>query len=762
MRRLLLPLLLSACAVFSPLRAAEVGGYNNAGPATPTDRILEDQAGVTVNATPLQLATYTFGYEATRVVTASGAVTMAVADYNVCVNKGTPAATTVNLPASPTTGQAYTIGDCAGNAATYNITVTPAAGNIDGSSTFPISSNWGVWDGYYDGTQWKTTASYPSSGSGLTALTGVVSASGTGSVATTLNWTPGSYYDVANPSYAGGVYCDDSHNDAPAVQAAYAAASDASIGGGYASLIFPAGKECKFSWGVVETNIGVHSLGGGNYSTVIDLEPSISVSGVAIASTAGAFTTSSCSGLTVGNRLKISGTLGGSGSITGYTNPSYYYVSAVTGTASACTGFTLKTNASPTPAAIVTTTGTPTGLTYTVVGVAAFTFGTLGAETINDTLEGIGFISFDSTYTKIAVEALDVGGFQLKDICVGVGGVAWSGGPAIPPDTQAGSIGIRAYGRENTDVGPVICNLADNPEVWSPNPNDPNENEDQDHWHWHDQLLTQSGTNATGSCLIRIDPGVGLSNTTVDGQEAWVAGDNGVCNNDTTSTVSSFTSTWGHARWEQAPVSTGYMFYFSSNSEFQGAHIYDAYNGSTANGIYCRKCYSLQVDGFTGSAMGVAFNLDSSDYDVNARGIWPNSGATNTVSGQTLIEADYLYGNSSVPYNATWSNSAQTYNRTVGAQYSFSGSAPAVSACGTSPSIDSNATNASGTVTVGSGTDTSCTVTFAGGGYATWNHCQVSPEAVDAGFAYSYTKTVLTVTATSLTSEKFDYSCNGF
>jgi hypothetical protein len=91
----------------------------------------------------------------------------------------------------------------------------------------------------------------------------------------------------------------------------------------------------------------------------------------------------------------------------------------------------------------------------------------------------------------------------------------------------------------------------------------------------------------------------------------------------------------------------------------------------------------------------------------------------------------------------------------------YLGTAPAVSACGTSPSIDSHATNFSGTVTAGSGTVTSCTVTFAASGFATWVHCRVSPESTIAAFGYSYTKTVLTVTATSLTSDVFDYACDG-
>ena len=89
-------------------------------------------------------------------------------------------------------------------------------------------------------------------------------------------------------------------------------------------------------------------------------------------------------------------------------------------------------------------------------------------------------------------------------------------------------------------------------------------------------------------------------------------------------------------------------------------------------------------------------------------------------------------------------------------------SAPAVTSCGSSPSIDAHANNRSGTVTVGTGVIATCTITFAGSGYTTWNHCRVTSQLSEAAFAYSYTKTALTVTATSLTSNKLDYDCDGF
>ena len=88
------------------------------------------------------------------------------------------------------------------------------------------------------------------------------------------------------------------------------------------------------------------------------------LSSVVIAGTGGQITFTSQAGLVTGQRLTISGTLGGTGTITGYTNPTTYILTAVTATSA-----TLTTTAG---AAVVTTAGTPTGLTYTL-GVAPVT-----------------------------------------------------------------------------------------------------------------------------------------------------------------------------------------------------------------------------------------------------------------------------------------------------------------------------------------------------------------------------------------------------
>ena len=82
------------------------------------------------------------------------------------------------------------------------------------------------------------------------------------------------------------------------------------------------------------------------------------LSTVVITGTAGQFSCASAT-LVVGQPMVISGAFGGTGSITGYASPTTYWIIAATSTT-----FTLS--ATQGGAAITTTAGTPTGLTYTV------------------------------------------------------------------------------------------------------------------------------------------------------------------------------------------------------------------------------------------------------------------------------------------------------------------------------------------------------------------------------------------------------------
>ncbi|HUC70368.1 MAG TPA: hypothetical protein VMS01_04170 [Stellaceae bacterium] len=89
-----------------------------------------------------------------RVVTASGAVTMATTDNTIEVDKTTGAATTVNLVSSPTPGTRLCVKDGKGDASANNITLSPAAGNIDGGATFIMNQNYQSTCIQYDGTKW--------------------------------------------------------------------------------------------------------------------------------------------------------------------------------------------------------------------------------------------------------------------------------------------------------------------------------------------------------------------------------------------------------------------------------------------------------------------------------------------------------------------------------------------------------------------------------------------------------------------------------
>ena len=84
-----------------------------------------------------------------------------------------------------------------------------------------------------------------------------------------------------------------------------------------------------------------------------------SPAGVVIAGTAGQFSCSSTT-LIVGQAITITGTYGGTGSISNYSSGKTYYIIATNG----ITTFTLSETEGGT--AITTTAGTPTGLTYTV------------------------------------------------------------------------------------------------------------------------------------------------------------------------------------------------------------------------------------------------------------------------------------------------------------------------------------------------------------------------------------------------------------
>jgi hypothetical protein len=91
-----------------------------------------------------------------RLITASGTITVsATTDHLVCVKKTTGAATSVSLPSSPPTWLSIIVKDCKGDAATNNITVSPASGTIDGAATFVMNVAYQAQGFVFNGTEWS-------------------------------------------------------------------------------------------------------------------------------------------------------------------------------------------------------------------------------------------------------------------------------------------------------------------------------------------------------------------------------------------------------------------------------------------------------------------------------------------------------------------------------------------------------------------------------------------------------------------------------
>lgn len=149
-------------------------------------------------------------------------------------------------------------------------------------------------------------------------------------------------------------------------------------------------------------------------------------------------------------------------------------------------------------------------------------------------------------------------------------------------------------------------------------------------------------------------------------------------------------------------------------------------------------------------------------------GVNISSGSQNVIIGYQVGQSidvgsnDILIGNSSAVDALTSSTNNEINIGNLLYYNTTTTSAPAVSSCGTSPSIDSRANNRSGTVTVGTIAAASCTITFAGSGYSTWDHCRVTSQGIITSFAYAYSLTAITVTGTSLVGDKVDYDCDGY
>ena len=288
--------------------------------------------------------------------------------------------------------------------------------------------------------EWASASSIEDAGAacgsgGITALTGDVTASGTGSVAASVVKVNG----LAVPA-SGALLASNSSRQLTAVTTVPTSTFPAltgdvtTAGASLATTVAAIGGTTVFPV-ATSTSVGASALPFFTTPTI---------SGVTITGTSGQFGCT-CTGMVVGATIAISGTYGGTGSITGYSNPTTYYVSATNGTST----LTLQTLAL---VAIVTTAGTPTGLTYTPgaagTGNTAFGGSALSTSTSGGSNTAIGYLSLSA----------DTAG--LYNTAVG-----WSGGQSITGGQYNTVVGGGALGTDissnyNTAIGAFALSAA--------------------------------------------------------------------------------------------------------------------------------------------------------------------------------------------------------------------------------------------------------------------------------------------------------------
>lgn len=215
---------------------------------------------------------------------------------------------------------------------------------------------------------------------------------------------------------------------------------------------------------------------------------------------------------------------------------------------------------------------------------------------------GLSFYSFDSTYTKTAIEIVDTSGYLIEDIVVGgsivavPGSTFWSGG--------AGSRGIWVRGREAAKLSRLYM-YADKPIQISTNPNF---SISIDHFHFQDTYL-----GAANNPCVTIDTGVNLTNVTFDGYNAWVLGTDGLYWVDTTSTGVSQTLALRGIRWEQGQSAASWCVRIEHNTNLQGLTIEECQGGFERNGYRLRKVLNLRIANNinTGGAGRTVLDVDS-------------------------------------------------------------------------------------------------------------------------------------------------------
>lgn len=241
---------------------------------------------------------------------------------------------------------------------------------------------------------------------------------------------------------------------------------------------------------------------------------------------------------------------------------------------------------------------------------------------------------------------------------------------------------------------------------------------------------------------------INAANTFVSGQKIQASGATG---NNASTVISTTTSTAGNESVSLLnDTSGGSISIAAVNSVGAGTTLLTMPNSGR-----------LISSGGSSGGLYIGSSVANTNVVLFAGGTVTATNTAVTISGTNQLIQFNKYTTAGIIINDSSGNltSSTSIKPGINSHYSYGGSAPALSACGTSPSIDGNATDSSGTVTVGS-VATGCVITFANA-YTTFNHCRITSQSSISGLAYAYSKSAITISASVLGGDLIDYSCDG-
>lgn len=251
--------------------------------------------------------------------------------------------------------------------------------------------------------------------------------------------------------------------------------------------------------------------------------------------------------------------------------------------------------------------------------------------------------STETTFHKVAVRLTDTSLFLMWRVKVGPEGF-WTGNA---------SIALQVRGREHLLVG-VVDFAADQPISIEDNPN---HTIDFDHMHfWGMNLIAKS--DDTQPC-IKIASGVNVTQSLIDGRQAWNHGSYGLYWNDTTTAQFSDGMVIKNARWEQS-TSGKHCIYIVAQHGYRRLQLENIQIGGTVKGIYLRNIDHATIKSCIYAHTLEALNIDGTVELLEIKNTFFLQGSSTSTTGSTRIFGNGKESSGPTPgyLNELWVSSA--------------------------------------------------------------------------------------------------------